>query len=65
VSVPAGRVPIIQNETSSFKYEERAGRADSPSGRGPVRSGARLALFDRRYRELCGADEPYGSSDPG
>jgi hypothetical protein len=33
--------------------------------RGPSDITAVLELFDRRYRDLRGEDEPYGSSDPG
>jgi hypothetical protein len=32
---------------------------------GPSDVTAVLALFDRRYRELRGDDEPYSSADPG
>lgn len=32
--------------------------------RGPSDATAVLALFDRRYREVRGADEPYSSQDP-
>jgi hypothetical protein len=32
---------------------------------GPSDVTAVLALFDRRYRELRGEDEPYTSQDPG
>jgi hypothetical protein len=32
---------------------------------GPSDVSAVLALFDRRYRELRGGDEPYTSRDPG
>jgi hypothetical protein len=33
--------------------------------RGPSDIAAVLDLFDRRYRDLRGEDEPYSSSDPG
>ena len=32
---------------------------------GPSDVSAVLALFDRRYRDMRGADEPYSSQDPG
>jgi hypothetical protein len=33
--------------------------------RGPSDVAAVLELFDRRYRDLRGEDDPYSSSDPG
>ena len=48
--------------------------ADSPAAEseqvahqihGPSDVTAVLALFDRRYRDMRGADEPYSSEDPG
>ena len=33
--------------------------------RGPADVTAVLALFDRRYRDVRGEDEPYSSEDPG
>jgi hypothetical protein len=32
---------------------------------GPSDVAAVLALFDRRYRDLRGEDDPYSSQDPG
>ena len=33
--------------------------------RGPADVTAVLELFDRRYRDLRGEDDPYSSQDPG
>ena len=37
----------------------------SHSLHGPADLAAALELFDRRYRELRGEDDPYSSRDPG
>jgi Family of unknown function (DUF5519) len=37
----------------------------SHSIRGPADITAVLGLFDRRYRDLRGEDDPYSSEDPG
>jgi hypothetical protein len=45
-------VPIFDDETLSHDV------------RGPSDVAAVLALFDRRYREVRGEDEPYSSTEP-
>lgn len=40
------------------------GEVVSHDVRGPSDVTAALELFDRRYRDLRGADEPYSSQDP-
>jgi Family of unknown function (DUF5519) len=45
--------PIIEAETVAHDV------------RGPADVSAALALFDRRYRDLRGEDDPFSSQDPG
>ena len=62
---PAGAALIEEGDA-----EPADGTGDDPARvaheiEGPSDVTAVLELFDRRYRDLRGADEPYSTEDPG
>jgi hypothetical protein len=63
-------LPVLDREHDVLIEHGDAGPAEDSSGvshsvRGPSDITAVLELFDRRYRDLRGDDEPRSSEDPG
>jgi len=55
---------LIEHGDAEPDEQSRAADAVSHDIRGPADVTAVLELFDRRYRDLRGEDDPYSSEDP-
>jgi hypothetical protein len=55
---------LIEDEEAAPRDPDPASNWVSHSVEGPSDVSAVLELFDRRYRDLRGEDEPYSSEDP-
>jgi len=62
---PAEREALVEHGDAEPSYPLHHDENVSHDVRGPADVTAVLELFDRRYRELRGEDDPYSSSDPG
>lgn len=66
-------LPVLEREQNVLVEHGDAEPAEQATGsagvvhsiRGPADITEVLALFDRRYRDVRGEDDPYSSQDPG
>jgi hypothetical protein len=61
---PGERDALVEHGDAEPAEPLRMGENVSHSVHGPADIDAALELFDRRYRDLRGEDEPYVSQDP-
>jgi hypothetical protein len=62
---PLERDELVEHGDAEPATPLLAGESVSHDIHGPSDVTAVLALFDRRYRDVRGEDEPYTSQDPG
>ena len=62
---PSERDALVEHGDAEPAEPVRESENVSHALHGPADLTAALELFDRRYRDLRGEDEPYSSQDPG
>ena len=62
---PSQRDALVEHGDAEPAEPVRESENVSHALHGPADLTAALELFDRRYRDLRGEDEPYSSQDPG